>query len=205
MVHDTAGDAMKRTAAGRQAYAIFAGAGLASPADGVLRQPRTRRVVRRPDRRTRSILAAAAAAALVVNAGAGWFYWKITAGRATGTAVEMALHASSDDNKPLTPGRTGNLTVMLTNDSDFPIRISRVTVPPGGRTAADEAHRDDGCDPSGVTPSRDQFSVDWRVPKNTIGAFTIPDGLMMAAGAEPECTGASFTTPIRVSGVSQPQ
>jgi hypothetical protein len=103
---------------------------------------------RRLDRRTRAILSVAAAAAIVVNAGAAWAYWHITASktevRNTGTSVELALHARNDLNRPLTPGGTGNLTVTVANEYDFPIRITEVT-PGDGNIVADDEHRDAGC------------------------------------------------------------
>jgi hypothetical protein len=44
--------------------------------------------------------------------------------------------------------------------------------------------------------------VSWEVPKNTIGALSIPDGLRMAVSSNKACRGATFTIPVRVSGVS---
>src|ERR687885_2461156 len=77
--------------------------------------------VRRPgrgrgrlDARTRSILSAAAVAAIVVNAGAAWAYWKVTASETgnarAGTAVELTLRGRSDYNRPLPAGGPRNLT-----------------------------------------------------------------------------------------------
>jgi hypothetical protein len=161
---------------------------------------------RRIDRRTQSILAVAAAAAVAVNAGAAWAYWEITGSatdsRAAGTAVELSLRARSDYNKPLTAGHTGNLTVTLTNDYDFPVKISRV-LRGNGKVVADDEHSDAGCAPTGVSMTREEFDVAWSVQKNTIGAFTIPNGLTMAADAKPECVGATFTLPVRVTGFRQ--
>ena len=161
---------------------------------------------RRVDRRTRSILAFAAVAAVVVNAGAAWIYWGVTGAqtgtRAAGAAVQLSLRARSDDNTPLTAGGNGNLTVTLTNDHDFPVKITSVERG-DGRTLADDEHRDAGCDPSAVSLSRNAFDVRWSVPKNTIGAFTIPDGLTMGSQSDPACAGATFTLPIRVSGMRQ--
>jgi len=176
-------------------------AGPPGPVEGRSNQ---RHRLRRVDRRTRLVLAIAAAAALVVNIGAAWIYWRVTQSEspATGPAVDMALQARSDSNTALTPGRTGNLMVTLTNGYDFPIRITRVV--PGEATArADDLHRAAGCDPTGVALSRAEFDVDWQIPRNTIGAFTIPDGLTMAPGARPECADATFKLPIRVSGTGQ--
>jgi hypothetical protein len=169
-----------------------------------VRQPRTGR--RRLDGRTRSILSAAAVTAVVVNAGAAWAYWKVTAsetGRArAGSTVELALRGRSDLNHPLARGATGNLTVTLTNDNDFPIRIMSVS-PGAGNVVADGEHRDAGCLMTGVSVTRASFAVSWDVEKNTIGAFTVPDGLTMAAGANNACEGATFTVPLQVSGVSE--
>jgi hypothetical protein len=160
----------------------------------------------RLDGRTRSILSAAAVAAIVVNAGAAWAYWKVTAsetgGARAGTAVELTLRGRSDLNRPLTPGGAGNLTVTLTNDNDFPITITSVSPGPGN-VVADDEHRDAGCrDNTGVSLTKTAFDVSWDVPRNTIGAFSIPDGLRMDVSSNKACQGATFTVPVQVSGVS---
>jgi hypothetical protein len=161
---------------------------------------------RRIDRRTRSILTVAAVTAIVVNAGAAWAYWKVTASETgsarAGTVVQLNLRGRSDLNKPLTRGSTGSLTVTLTNDNDFPIRITSVTPGPGN-IVADNEHRDAGCLDTGVTVTKESFTVDWAVAHNTIGAFTLPDGLKMAASTSKACEGATFTVPVRTSGVSE--
>jgi hypothetical protein len=162
---------------------------------------------RRLDGRTRAILSGAAVGAIVVNAGAAWMYWRITGshtGPATSaeTVVELALRARSDLNRPLMPGQTGNMTVTVTNDYDFPIRITAVT-PGAGNIVADDEHRDAGCKESGVTVARERFPVTWEVPRNMIGAYTIPEALTMRPDANPECAGAVFTVPIQASGVSR--
>jgi hypothetical protein len=163
------------------------------------------RVKGRLDGRTRSILSAAAVAAIVVNAGAAWAYWKVTASETgsarAGTVVELALRGRSDLNRPLSPGGTGNLTVTLTNDNDFPITITSVSPGPGN-VVADDEHRDAGCrDNTGVSLTKAAFAVSWDVPKNTIGAFSIPDGLRMDVSSNKACLGATFTVPVQVSGV----
>jgi hypothetical protein len=161
---------------------------------------------RRLDGRTRTILSVAAVAALVVNAGAAWVYWQITGSetghRGDGTAVELALRARSDLNHPLFPGQTGSLTVTVTNDYDFPIRITSVTAG-AGNVVADTEHRDRGCKDPKVRMTRDNFPVSWEVPRNTIGAFTIPDALTMRRDADGACNGAVFTVPVQASGTSR--
>jgi hypothetical protein len=116
--------------------------------------------------------------------------------------VELTLRGRSDLNKPLGAGETGNLTVTVTNDYEFPIRITSVR-PAAGSAVADDEHRDAGCKEPRVVMSRVSYEVDWKVARNTIGAFTIPDGLTMAEGAPAACRGATFTVPIRVGGLSQ--
>jgi hypothetical protein len=160
----------------------------------------------RLDARTRSILGAAAVAAVVVNAGAAWAYWKVTesetASARAGTAVELTLRGRSDLNRPLLPGGTGNLTVTLTNDNDFPITITSVSPGPGN-VVADDEHREAGCrEIIGVSLTKAAFAVSWDVARNTIGAFSIPDGLRMDPNANKACKGATFTVPVQVNGVS---
>ena len=160
----------------------------------------------RLDARTRSILSAAAVAAVVVNAGVAWAYWKVTASETgsarAGTAVELALRGRSDLNRPLLPGGTGNLIVTLTNDNDFPITITSVSPGPGN-VVADDEHREAGCrENTGVSLTKAAFTVSWDVAKNTIGAFSIADGLRMDPGASKACQGATFTVQVQVNGVS---
>ena len=160
--------------------------------------------MRRLDGRTRSILTVAAVAAAIVNAGAAWAYWRITgsdtAQDRAGHAVELAMRGRSDLDRPLTPGGTGDLTVPVTNDYDFPIRITSLTRGIGN-VVADDEHRDRGCEDVVVSISQDRFHVSWNVDNNTIGAFTIPGGLVMDPRASKACEGATFTVPLHASGV----
>jgi hypothetical protein len=163
----------------------------------------TVRPPRRLDRRGRAILAAAAAVAVVVNAGAAWAYWRVTGsstGLGSGTGVELTLRGRSDYNRPLTPGSTGDLVVTVTNNNGFPIRITSVSAA-AGKIMADDEHREAGCTSPGVTLARRAFPVSWEVPKNTVGAFTIADGLVMSSGGGPACRDASFTVPVHAVGV----
>ncbi|GAA0541561.1 hypothetical protein GCM10010172_23660 [Paractinoplanes ferrugineus] len=156
---------------------------------------------RRLDSHTRRILSAAAVAAVVVNAAAAWVYWRTT-GSETGppgseTSIELLLRARSDLNRPLLRGQAGALTVTVTNDYDFPIRITSVT-PGAAKVAADAEHRNAGCR---VRVTRSHFPVSWEVPRNTIGAFTIPGALTMRTDSGRTCDGATFTVPLEAAGV----
>jgi hypothetical protein len=166
---------------------------------------RRRGLLSRLDARTRSILLSAAAAAVVVNAGAVWAYWHITGsetGRANaGVVVELNLRGRSDLNVPLTPGSTGDLIVAVTNDNDFPVRITSVS-PGAGNIVADAEHRENGCVNTGVVVTRDSVQVRWDVERNNVGAYTVPGGLTMAASSDPACAGAVFTVPVLVSGMA---
>lgn len=175
--------------------------------DTVISRPGPAAVTRKLNTRTRVVLAAAGAAAVAVNAGAAWSYWAVTsqpkAAPVAPSAVELTLRAHSDYSRPLAAGQTGNLTITLANDQAYPIGIDQVLREDIAATA-DDQHRESGCDPTGVTLSKVAFAVDWSVPKNTIGAFTIPDGLRMAADAPAACRDATFTLSIRVVGTSRP-
>jgi hypothetical protein len=175
-------------------------------AEPIGRPRRERR--RHIDARTRAILITAIVTAVAVNAGTVWAYLKVAeAAPATaraGVAVDLTPRGRSDLHQPLKPGRTGDLTVTLTNDNDFPIRITSVS-PGAGRIVADAEHRTFECqNRSGVSLTRPAFAVSWSVPRNTVRAFTVPDGLSMAADAGPACAGAAFTVPLHATGVSDP-
>lgn len=158
----------------------------------------------RIDGRTRSILAAAAVAATIVNAGAVWAYWRVTdsetaASASDGRSVVMELRGRSSYTVPLQPGSSGDLTVTVANDNGFPIRITRLR-PGTGNPVADDEHREAGCQETGVAFTRADVTVDWQVPRNTVGVFTVPGGLTMAAGADRACRGGSFVVPVQVEG-----
>jgi hypothetical protein len=159
----------------------------------------------RLDRRGKVILSVAAAAAVLVNAGAAWAYWMLD-GEGTGVAVagsvvELTLTGRSDDSRPLYPGGTTNLTVTVTNQNDFPIKITSVA--PGDKAVtADSAHREAGCRTTGVVVAQKVIPVSWEVPKNTIGVFTVPDGVRMTNSSDSACQGATFTIPVTANGVS---
>ncbi|WP_250003042.1 hypothetical protein [Actinoplanes sp. M2I2] len=169
-----------------------------------VRHPQVAGAKRRLDRRTRVILGIAAVLAVVVNAGAAWAYWQITdteVAQATsgGAPVAMSLRARSDLDRALQPGATGDLVVTVTNDNGFPIRITSITA--AGPVVADPEHQKNGCTATGVRLSKPTFAVVWDVGRNSIGAFNVPGGLTMRATADPDCRGAAFTVPVRVSGV----
>jgi hypothetical protein len=157
------------------------------------------------DRRGKVILSVAAAAAVLVNAGVAYAYWRLngagTSVAVAGTAVELKLQGKSDDSTPLYPGGTSDLTVTVANKNDFPIRIISVSPGPGDVTA-DTEHRAAGCRNTGVVVAQDVIPVSWQVPKNTVGVFTVSDGLKMTNSSETACQGATFTIPVRASAVS---
>jgi hypothetical protein len=161
--------------------------------------------MRKVNRRTKVILAVCAVAAVAVNAGAAWAYWRIT-GSGTGSAkagsaFELTLKGKSDDNKPLYPGGTSNLTVTVTNENNFPIEITAVAAG-AGKPTADEAHREGGCQTTGVVVSQDVHRVSWIVQRNTIGVFTLSDGIKMTNQSDSTCQGATFTIPLKATAVS---
>jgi hypothetical protein len=159
----------------------------------------------RLDRRGKVILSIAAAAAVIVNAGAAWAYWKLdgagTAVAVAGSAVGLQLHGRSDDSKPLYPGGTTNLTVTVTNNNDFPVKITSVAAGTGEVTA-DAAHREGGCRTTGVVVAADVLDVAWEVAENTTDVFTVRGGLTMTNSSDSACQGATFTIPVRATGVS---
>ena len=159
---------------------------------------------RRLDRRGRTVLAVAAAAALLVNSGVAWVYWRIGEGGGVAGAestVELKLRARSDESMPLRPGGAANLTVTVTNQHAFPVRI--VALRQGaGQVTVDSRHRDAGCRATGVAVVADPMPVSWEVPRNAIGVFTVPDAVRMSTGSDPSCQGAVFTVPVRATGVS---
>jgi hypothetical protein len=161
--------------------------------------------MRQLDRRGKLIISVAAAIAVLVNAGAAWAYWSLRGeGQAVavaGSAVELKLQGRSDDSQPLYPGGTADLTVTVTNQNAFPVKVTSVS-PGAGKVTADSDHRDAGCQSTGVLVAQDVVAVSWEVPKNTIGVFTVPDGLRMTNSSDSACQGATFTIPVKATGVS---
>lgn len=174
------------------------------PTGGAARPRRSFRS--RLDGRTRFVLASTVLAVVLVNAGAAWAYWQITGAETGpangGAAVELNLRGRSDLNLPLTPGSTGDLIVTVTNDNNFPLRITSVS-PGSDKVVADVEHRENGCLDPGVVVAEKSVPVDWEVARNNVAAFTVPHGLAMAASSDPACVGATFTVPVRVRGVAE--
>ena len=71
-----------------------------------------------------------------------------------------------------------------------------------GRTVADDGHADGGCRDTGVVVARSVQTVSWEVPKNSIGVFTLADGIRMTNQSDTACQGAVFTIPVQATGVS---
>ena len=175
----------------------------ASPGDPI---PKARKMRKgRLDRRGKMILGVAAATAVLANAGAAWAYWALQgdgdAVAVAGRAVELKLQGRSDDSKQLFPGGTSNLTVTVTNQNDFPVKITSLS-PGSGTVTADAQHRSEGCRNTGVVVVQAVIDVSWQVPKNTIGVFTVANGLKMTNSSDSACQGATFTIPVRAVGVS---
>lgn len=167
-----------------------------------VRQPGSRR---RFDRRARMILTVAAVAALLANAGAAWAYWHFNGpDRGTPTAaarVEITLSAMSDPGRTLRPGEVGNLTVTVTNQHPVPVHITSIRRA-DGPIIADDVRREAGCTDPRVELTEAEFPVSWEVPRNTIGAFILPQALTMRPGGQVACRGATFTVPIRAQAAS---
>jgi hypothetical protein len=113
--------------------------------------------------------------------------------------VELNLRGRSDLDELLRPGGTGDLIVTVTNDNDFPIRVTSVS-PAVGNVVADDEHREAGCTRTGVVFAKDAVPVQWDVDQNHVGAFLVPDGLSMTSASDPACLGAVFTVPVLVRG-----
>ena len=74
-------------------------------------------------------------------------------------------------------------------------------VRPGtGNPIADDERREAGCQETGVAFARPAVAVEWEVPRNTVGAFTVPGGLTMAADADKACRDGFFVIPVQVEG-----
>ncbi len=161
--------------------------------------------MRKVDRRSKVVLSAAGAAFIAVNAGVAYAFWKLTGdGTATavaGSAIELNLSGVSDDNKPLFPGGTSNLTVTVANDNAFPITVTTLS-PGSGKAVADEAHRKAGCVNTGVVITASVHEVAWTVPKNSVGVFRLPDGIKMTNQSDTTCQGATFTIPVQATAIS---
>jgi hypothetical protein len=158
-------------------------------------------------RRSRWIIAIAVTAAIIVNAGVVWMYWRVTQGSAApvnpGITVELAQRARSDSKVPLAPGVPGDLSVVLTNQHDFPVRITTVARA-GGLVVADDEHVNEGCLDPLVGLNQDRYEVQWDVPRNTIGVFTLPKALTMQSASSDACHGAVFEVPVQATGIAVP-
>ena len=153
--------------------------------------------------RRASIVAAAIAVALI--AGAAFAAWT-TGGTGHGTAkaktsVALATVAVPASGPSLFPGADARVTVRVTNDNDYPVRITDLAY--GGAAATTVTGAQGAC-ATGADAElvfTDQAGLALDVDAHTSATFDV-DGVHMGTGAANGCQGATFTIPVTLTGVS---
>ncbi len=145
--------------------------------------------------------------AVVINVGVAWAYWRYdsttTATARAKSFQELAVSGTTVSGSRLHPGGTADLFVSIQNPNTFPVLVEAVE-PGGDPSEADAKHRRAGCRTTGVSISERRHAVSWRIEGGAAETFTLPRGVKMTNRSDNACQGATFTIPLRVTGVSAP-
>ena len=147
----------------------------------------------------------AAAIAIVCIAGAAFAAWTAS-GSGNGTAqartsIALATVAVPASGASLYPGADARVTVRVTNDNDYPVRITDVAFGSAAATTTSWRARrvSDGRRRGTAVHGPDRPRA--RRCGTRTATFDV-DGVHMGTGAANGCQGATFTIPVTLTGVS---
>ena len=150
---------------------------------------------------------AAVVSALVVTTGAGIAYAAWTsvgtgAGKANAShAQELVLEAAAVTGAdPLYPGGTGDVVVMVNNPNPYLVRLASIIA--NGEATAVEGTGIGRCDTTGVTFDGVTFNKGHVVKADGTKQFTLPKSAHMTNDSDDGCQSATFSIPVKVTGVS---
>jgi hypothetical protein len=158
-------------------------------------------------KRTGTVVAATAVAGVLVT-GAAYAYWTATGtGNATVgslSAQPLAVAAVSTVVSDLYPGKTDDVSFVVSNPNPYPVGLNGATVT-GTPTSSSEA----ACPgATNLTIATGPFTLSGTVPAATgssPGSLTvsIPALVTMKTSADNGCQGRTFSIPISVTGMQQ--
>ncbi len=148
-------------------------------------------------------VAAALAASLVAGvAFAAWMADGTGPGTARAkTAVALTTVAVPASNAALFPGADAKLTVHVTNDNDYPVRITNVDYGTASATTVSGALSACVNGTDAALTFSDQAGLALDVVAHSSASFDV-DGVHMGGASLSGCQGATFTIPVTLTGAS---
>ena len=116
-----------------------------------------------------------------------------------GTASALVIgDASASTTADLYPGATGSVKLMVTNNNNFPVRVTAVSKQAGAITSDKGA----ACNASKGVTFTNQTGLTLDVAANGTQTFTLANAVSMTNASDNTCQGAVFSIPVDVTGIS---
>jgi hypothetical protein len=117
-----------------------------------------------------------------------------------GTASALVLgDASASTTADLYPGSTGSVKLAVTNNNNFPVRVTAVTKQAAGTITSDKGA---ACNASTGVTFTNQSGLTLDLAANQTQTFTLANAVSMTNASDNTCQGAVFTIPVDVTGAS---
>ena len=117
-----------------------------------------------------------------------------------GTASSLTtVDVSASTTASLYPGVSGNVTLRVSNNNPYPVRVTGVSN--GTGSISPDAGHAAGCTTTGVTFSN-QTGLAIDVPANGATTATLNGAASMSNASSDGCQGATFTIPVNLTGAS---
>ena len=116
-----------------------------------------------------------------------------------GTASALTIgDATASTTADLYPGATGSVKLMVTNNNNFPVRVTAVSKQAGAITSDKGA----ACNASTGVTFTNQTGLTLDVAANGTQTFTLANAVSMTNASDNTCQGAVFSIPVDVTGIS---
>ena len=147
----------------------------------------------------------AAALAVTLVAGVAFAAW-VTDGAGQGTAraktaVALTTVAVPASTASLYPGADAKVTVRVTNDNDYPVRITNIAYGTPANTTASGALGSCATGADAALTFSDQAGLALDVVAHSSSSFDV-DGVRMGNTSLSGCQGATFVIPVTLTGAS---
>jgi hypothetical protein len=117
-----------------------------------------------------------------------------------GTASSLVIgDASASTTADLYPGATGSVKLKVTNNNNFPVRVTAVTKQTSGTITSDKGP---ACNAATGVTFTDQTGLALDVAANATQTFTVANAVSMTNASDNTCQGAVFAIPVDVTGIS---
>lgn len=116
-----------------------------------------------------------------------------------GTASALVIgDASASTTADLYPGATGSVKLAVTNNNNFPVRVTAVTKQAGAITSDKGA----ACNAATGVTFTNQTGLTLDLAANSTQTFTLANAVSMTNASDNTCQGAVFSIPVDVTGIS---